>query len=84
MPSATPSAPHDPTADAKTHQDPTMSTHESQSTADEFADVMATQQFATIHDLMKSPAIIDLVAAERAETEAPAVADDAASLPART
>ncbi len=54
-------------------------------TADEFAHAMATQQFATIHDLMASPAIIDLVTAERASTAAAAeLPDEPASLPARS
>ena len=61
-----------------------MSSPDSQATADEFADVMETQQFATIHDPMKSPAIIDLVAAERASSEPQYVESDRESHPARS
>lgn len=56
---------------------------DTQATADEFASVITTQRFATIHDLIKSPAIIDLVAAERADSDDSELSDDAASLPAR-
>ncbi|MCP4331005.1 MAG: hypothetical protein GY791_21685 [Alphaproteobacteria bacterium] len=46
---------------------------------------MATQQYATIHDLMASPAIIERVVAERARTDAAAeLPDERASLPARS
>ncbi len=58
---------------------------DTQTTADEFAHAMATQQYATIHDLMASPAIVERVVAERARTDAAAeLPDERASLPARS
>ena len=61
-----------------------MSTdHSSDATAEEFASVMAGQQFATIQDLMKSPAIIDLGADQRSTAESAPSADGSAPLPAR-
>ncbi len=61
-----------------------MNSHDdTQATADEFANVMTTQQFATIHDLMASPAIIDLVAAECARADPAELSDERASLPTR-